>query len=178
MSAKGYNRLFAALFVLSVALGAFRLARHDAVPEANAAPLTVALIDPSHVTFIKPPPPPHAPTDLSMEVIDRRKTSFRVCWTAPSDWDGKKVHGFYTLKIARKPIDSDLFNQPTYVSPDGSLTAGMHSEEIAQVPSPPIGEPGERQCSEFVGYIETGYYAAVNVTRYPANATPQQRNDS
>ncbi|HEX3902970.1 MAG TPA: fibronectin type III domain-containing protein, partial [Polyangia bacterium] len=47
--------------------------------------------------------PPNAPTNLTALVLDRRKTSMQLTWTAPSDSGGGNVSG-YQVRYAKTPI--------------------------------------------------------------------------
>jgi FG-GAP repeat protein/fibronectin type III domain protein/VCBS repeat protein len=93
---------------------------------------------------------PNAPTGLSAVVSDRRKTSVRLTWTAPSDGGGGTVAG-YQVRYAKVPITAANFDDTTVT------TAVPYTGQ----PTP----PGQIDGIAVSGlYIENGYYFAVEAT--------------
>jgi FG-GAP-like repeat len=94
--------------------------------------------------------PPNAPTNLTALVLDRRKTSMQLTWTAPSAGNGGNVAG-YQIRYAKVPITSANFNDNT-VTTAVSYTGAPAS-------------PGQLDGISISGlYIENGYYFAVEAT--------------
>ena len=79
---------------------------------------------------------PNAPTALNASVIDRRKTSMQLTWTAPSDSSGGNVAG-YQIRYAKVPIDSSNFNDSavtTAVTYGGTPATPGHLDGITISP--------------------------------------------
>ncbi len=90
---------------------------------------------------------PNAPTGIAATIVDRRKTSMQVTWTAPSDSIGNAVVG-YQVRYAKVPITAANFN-------DTTVTTAV---TFAGTP----GAPGLVDGLTVSGlYIENGYYFAV-----------------
>jgi hypothetical protein len=93
---------------------------------------------------------PAAPTDLAVQVSDRRKTSMRVSWTAPADGSGNKVAG-YQVRYSKGVITPTNFD-------DTSMTTAV---AYTGTPSAP-GQADGLTVSPL--YIENGYFFAVLAT--------------
>lgn len=93
--------------------------------------------------------PPGAPTDIDVQIVDRRATSMQVCWRAPAPASWRlDVIGF-DLRYARVPITADNFDDP------------MVTVKVPVAARPPFAG-GARVCQLVEKlYIETGYYFAV-----------------
>jgi len=120
--------------------GANADAGSDAAQDAGSdAPVTDAGAD-------VPADPPNPITDLAASVLDRRATSFRLTWTAPSTLSGARLSG-YQVRYAKVPITTANFD-------DTSVTKAVP----AGTPLP-VGAPDGVTVTGL--YIENGYYFAV-----------------
>jgi hypothetical protein len=90
--------------------------------------------------------PPAAPTGLAVSIIDRRRTTMRVTWTAPGD-GGLSVTG-YDVRYAKVPITSANFD-------DASVTTAVTYTGSPAAP----GQPDGIDVTSL--YIETDYHFAV-----------------
>jgi hypothetical protein len=91
--------------------------------------------------------PPNAPTNLAAAPLDRRKTTFKLSWTAPATSWGAPVSG-YAIRAATVPITAANFNDATVTTV--VLYAGTPSD---------VGQPDGVVTQAL--YIETGYFFAV-----------------
>jgi hypothetical protein len=101
---------------------------------------------------------PNAPTNLTALVLDRRKTSMQLTWTAPSDIGGGNVAG-YQIRYAKVPITTVNFNDNTVTTVvTYSGTPASHGQLDGITVSPL--------------YVENGYYFAVEATDVAGNVSP------
>ncbi|HVU51422.1 MAG TPA: PA14 domain-containing protein, partial [Polyangia bacterium] len=93
------------------------------------------------------PDTPNPITDLAAAVLDRRATSFKLTWTAPSTASGARLSG-YQVRCAKVPITAANFD-------DTSVTTTV----------PYVGTPAAVDAPDGVTptslLIENGYYFAV-----------------
>ncbi len=114
---------------------------------ATTATVAGAGVGTGSVTVTVDTAPPAAPTGLTVTVLDRRKASMRLTWTAPADGGGGNVAG-YQIRYAKVPIDSNNFDNlavSTAVPYTGAPASAGQVDGIAV--------PGL--------YIENNYYFAV-----------------
>lgn len=104
--------------------------------------------------------PPAAVTGLTPSVLDRRATSFRLAWTAPSD-GGSGVTG-YQVRVSTAPITSGNFDAALAV-PYGNAVAA---------PGAPDGVDVLNRL------IETDYYFAVAAVDAVGNRGPVTATDT
>jgi hypothetical protein len=88
-----------------------------------------------------------APSGLTATVLDRRRTSFHLAWTAPAAANGQAVSG-YLVRVARVPITEANFD-------DLSVT---QDSPYTRTPAAP-GSPDGADVTSLT--IEIGYYFAV-----------------
>ena len=101
--------------------------------------------------------PPAAPTGLTVAVIDRRGTTMRLTWTAPSD-GGLSVGG-YEIRYAKVPIDASNFD-------NASVTTAVTYTGMPAA-------PGQLDGIDVTGlYIESNYHFAVAATDAAGNRSP------
>lgn len=78
-------------------------------------PIIIAHTRPSHGRKkLTCPNPPNAPTNLLALNLNRRLVKVGLYWKAPDDGCGNDVSG-YQVRVARVPITSANFNDPTVV---------------------------------------------------------------
>jgi hypothetical protein len=100
--------------------------------------------------------PSSPPTGLTASVVDRRQTSFRLNWTAPSD-NGVAAVG-YQIRAATVPIDSTNFDAPgTVVVPYSGTPAAPNAADTFL-------------AKNLV--IENSYYFAIAATDSAGNRSP------
>ncbi|HVV15777.1 MAG TPA: FG-GAP-like repeat-containing protein [Polyangia bacterium] len=102
--------------------------------------------------------PPAAPTGLTVTVVDRRKTSMQVTWTAPADGGGGNVAG-YQIRYAKVPIDATNFDNPAVTVAVPYTGAPAAAGQIDGIIVSSL-------------YIETGYYFAVKATDVAGSISP------
>jgi hypothetical protein len=91
--------------------------------------------------------PPNPPTGLSAAILDRRRASAFLRWTAPSDASGGTVTG-YQLRYAKVPLTDANFD-------DAAIAT------TAPYGGPPAG-PGAADSAPVAGfYVESGTYFGV-----------------
>ena len=91
---------------------------------------------------------PNAPTGVTALVLDRRKTSMQLTWTAPSDVGGGNVSG-YQVRYAKVPIDATNFDN----------AGGDDGRDVQRDAGDGRGSSTGSAVSGL--YIENGYYFAV-----------------
>jgi hypothetical protein len=114
---------------------------------ATTASLASAGVGTGNVTVTVDTTPPATPTGLNVSVVDRRKTSMQLTWTAPADGGGGNVAG-YQIRYAKVPIDSTNFDNAAVT------TAVPYTGSPANA-----GQADRITVSDL--YIENGYYFAV-----------------
>jgi hypothetical protein len=125
------------------------VATTDAVPNAGVGSGTV--------TVTVDTTPPNAPTNLSALVLDRRKTSMQLTWTAPSDGNGGSVAG-YQVRYAKVPIDSSNFNNASVTTAVAYTGAPASPGQLDGIAVSPL-------------LIESSYYFAVQATDVAGTAS-------
>jgi hypothetical protein len=93
---------------------------------------------------------PDAPTNLSVLVLDRRKTSMQVTWTAPADSNGGSVAG-YEVRYAKVPITAANFDDLTVTTAVPYTGSPASQGQLDGLTVSPL-------------YIENGYYFGVEAT--------------
>ncbi|HVZ85491.1 MAG TPA: FG-GAP-like repeat-containing protein, partial [Polyangia bacterium] len=110
-----------------------------------------------NVTVTVDTTPPNAPTNLTALVLDRRKTSMQLTWTAPSDAGGGNVSG-YQIRYAKVPITVTNFNDATVTT---AVTYTGTPASPGQLDGLTVGPL----------YIENGYYFAVEAVNVAGSAS-------
>ncbi|HEY0870794.1 MAG TPA: FG-GAP-like repeat-containing protein, partial [Acidothermaceae bacterium] len=125
---------------------------------ATTAAITNSGVGAGSVTVTVDTTPPAAPTGLNAAVLDRRKTTMQLTWTAPSDGVSANVAG-YQVRYAKVPIDSTNFDNPAVTT------------AVAYTGAP--STPGHVDGVTVSGlYIENGYYFAVEAVDVAGNISP------
>jgi hypothetical protein len=127
------------------------VATTDNVPNhgVGTASVTVNVVDAT---------PPTAVSGLQVSVTDRRKTTMRLTWTAPSD-SGAAVSG-YDIRYAKVPITASNFDDTT-------------STTVAVTYTGTPASPGQLDGIDVSPlYIENDYYFAVAALDAAGNRSP------
>ena len=133
------------------------LATTDNVPGAGVGSGSVAVTVDSLA--------PNAPTGLSATVVDRRKTSMSLSWTAPSDVGGGRVTG-YQVRYSKKPIGTQAEFDAASKYPYTTQPANPGDPDGIGIPTVNLAPPVSPL------YIENGYYFAVEATDAAGNPGP------
>ena len=98
---------------------------------------------------------PNPVTDLTPSVFDRRQTTMRLNWTAPSDFGGGSIAG-YQIRYAKVPITAGNFD-------DTTVTTAVTYSGTPQ----PTGMPDQIDVPNL--YIENGYFFAIEAVDAAGN---------
>ena len=118
---------------------------------ATTASITNSGVGTGSVTVTADTTPPNPPTNLNVAIIDRRKTSMQLTWTAPSDANGGSVAG-YQVRYAKGPNNVPI--DPSHFD-DATVTTAV---QYTGAPATP-GQLDGLTVSPL--YIENDYYFAV-----------------